>query len=111
MGYKKVCFNCKKSFSQGTDLSNIRESNCPDCGELMKQVTHRFRPPKQKDFKKWEVAKFLMESGFLYEHVYKQIYEIRGITVLANYATYPENMRDAKEFVEKYNDQLKLKFN
>ncbi len=111
MGYKKVCFDCRKAFSQGTDLSNIRESNCPDCGELMKRVTHRFRPPKQKDLKKWEVAKFLMESGFLYEHVYKQIYEIRGITVLANYATYPENMRDAKEFVEKYKDQLKLKFN
>jgi DNA-directed RNA polymerase subunit RPC12/RpoP len=105
MGYKNVCFDCKKAFNQGTDLNNIRESKCPDCGQLMKQVTHRFRPPKQKDTKQWEVAKFLMESGFLYEHVYERIYEIRGITVLANYATYPENMRDAKEFVEKYKAQ------
>ncbi|MCK0137424.1 hypothetical protein [Arenibacter sp. S6351L] len=105
MGFKNVCFDCKKAFNQGTDLNNIGESKCPDCGKLMKQITHRFRPPKQKDKKKWEVAKFLMERGFLYEHVYERIYEVRGITVLANYATYPENMRDAKEFVEKYKSQ------
>ena len=105
MGYKNVCFDCRKAFNQGTDLDKIRESKCPDCGKLMKQVTHRFRPPKQKDLKQWEVAKFLMEKGFLYEHVYKRIYEVRGITVLANYAIYPENMRDAKEFVEKYKAQ------
>ena len=107
MGYKNVCFDCKKAFNRGINLNNIREYKCPDCGKLMEQVTHRFRPPKQKDTKKWEVAIFLMESGFLYEHVYKRIYEIRGVTVLANYATYPENMRDAKEFVEKYKAQAK----
>ena len=111
MGYKNVCFDCRKSFNQGTDLKDIRESNCPECGKLMVQVTHRFRPPKHNDLKKWEVAKFLMKNGFLYEHVYKQIYEVKGVTVLANYATYPENMRDAVEFVEKYKDQINLKFN
>ncbi|MEO2052450.1 MAG: hypothetical protein ABGX00_11860 [Allomuricauda sp.] len=110
MGYKNVCFDCRKSFNQGTDINDIRESNCPECGKLMKQVTHRFRPPKQKDLKKWEVAKFLMQNGFLYEHVYKQIYKIKGVTVLANYATYPENMRDAIELVEKYKNQINLKF-
>ncbi len=101
MRHKNVCFDCRKAFNQGTDLNNIRESKCPECGILMKQVTHRFRPPKQKDIKKWKVAKFLMENGFLY----KRIYKIRGLTVLENYATYPENMRDAKEFVEKYKEQ------
>ncbi|SFW65636.1 hypothetical protein [Cellulophaga fucicola] len=105
MGYKNVCFDCRKAFNQGTDLINIRESKCPECGILMTQVTHRFRPPKQNEIKKWNVAKFLMEKGFLYEHVYKRIYQVRGLTVLENYATYPENMRDAKEFVEKYKEQ------
>ena len=107
MGYKNVCFDCRKAFSQGTDFNDIRESKCPDCGLLMKLVTHRFRPPKQSETKKWEVAKFLMEHGFLYEHVYKRIYEINGVTVLANYATYPETMREAKEFVEKHKNQAK----
>ncbi|UII77317.1 hypothetical protein LV716_05965 [Flagellimonas sp. HMM57] len=110
MGYKNVCFDCRKSFNQGTDLNEIRKSKCPDCGKLIKQVTHRFRPPKQKDLKQWEVAKHLMRNGFLYEHVYKQIYEIGEVTVLANYATYPQNMRDAIEFVGKYKNQINLKF-
>lgn len=70
-----------------------------------KQVTHRFRPPKQKDIKKWKVARFLMENGFLFEHVYERIYKVRGLTVLENYANYPENMRDAKEFVLKFKEQ------
>ena len=107
MGFKNVCFDCRKAFNQGTDFNNIRESKCPECGTLMKQVTHRFRPPKQNDVKKWDVAKFLMNNGFLYEHVYKRICKIRGLTVLENYATYPENMRDAKEFVEMYKEQVK----
>jgi DNA-directed RNA polymerase subunit RPC12/RpoP len=105
MGYKNVCFDCRKAFNQGTDLNEIRKAKCPDCGVLMKQVTHRFRPPKNKEIDKWKVAKFLMEKGFLYEHVYKRIYKIKGLIVLENYATYPENMRDAKEFVEKYKHQ------
>ena len=46
MGYKNVCFDCRKAFNQGTDLINIRESKCPECGILMTQVTHRFRPAK-----------------------------------------------------------------
>lgn len=82
MGYKNVWFGCRKFFNQGTDLNNIRETNCPECIRSLKQVTHRFGPPKQKDIKKWVVAKYLMQNGFLYEHVYKQMYEIRGVNVL-----------------------------
>lgn len=52
------------------------------------------------------LTQFLMEKGFSYEHVYGRIYQVRGLTVLENYATYPENMGDAKEFVEKYKEQV-----
>jgi hypothetical protein len=107
MGHKNVCFNCRKSYNQGTDWDNIRESKCPECGTLMKQVTHRFRPPKQSDVKKWNVAKFLMEQGFLYHHVWEKVFknEKGEIYALANYAEYPQSMREAKEFVEKYKEQ------
>lgn len=46
-----------------------------------------------------------MEKGFLYEHVYQRIYQVRGLTVSENYVAYPENMRDAIEFAEKYKAQ------
>lgn len=52
MGHQNVCFDCRKAFNQGTDWDNIRESKCPECGTLMTQVAHRFRPPKQNDIKK-----------------------------------------------------------
>jgi hypothetical protein len=65
-------------------------------------VPHRFRPPKRNDLKKWKVAIFLNVNGFLYEHVYESIYKVKDITIIEGFAKYPENMLDAKEFVEKY---------
>ncbi|MDG1508933.1 MAG: hypothetical protein P8Q53_04045 [Flavobacteriaceae bacterium] len=107
MGYKNVCFDCRKAFNQGSNLSNIRESKCPECGILMKQITHRFRPPKHNDIKKWDVAKFLMKNGFLYQHVWEKIFrnEKGEIYATANYAKYPESMKEAKEFVELNKEQ------
>jgi len=107
MGYKNVCFECRKAFNQGTDFNNIRESKCPECGVSMKQVTHRFRPPKQNDVRKWKVAKFLMENGFLYQHIWEKVFknEKGEIIGLANYAKYPQTMKEAKEFAEFYKEQ------
>jgi len=98
MGYKNICFECRKAFNQGTDFNIIRKAKCPNCGMEMEQVTHHFRPPKQKDIKKWETAKYLMRNGFIYQHIYK----IVGSGLLVKY---PENMRDAKEFINKYKEQ------
>ena len=105
MGHKSVCLNCRKAFNQGTDYENRVESNCPECGQLRISMPHRFRPPKKSDLKKWEVIKFLVEQGFKYQHVFKDITLKNGSEDYSNYASYPENMDEAKLFVEKYKSQ------
>lgn len=102
---KKLCFNCKKSFNMSSE--DLRRSNfkCPECGNLTIAVTHRFRPPKVDDNRKWEVVKFLIKNGFPYQHI--SIYESdrHGIQRFVRYARYPENMIDAIGFVEQYKVQ------
>ncbi|PRY83198.1 hypothetical protein [Mongoliibacter ruber] len=107
MGHKVVCLECKKSFSQGTDFNDRREANCPDCGKSMTLLPHRFRPPKKTEDKKWETVKFLIENGFYYQHIYEIVETKNGVTNFQNYAKYPDNLRDAKEFVEQYKDQAR----
>jgi len=89
----------------GTDFDNIRQGNCPECGQPMTLMTHRFRPPKKDDDKKWLTVKYLVDNGFTYQHIYEEIetkdkQKIKRINV-----AYPDNLRDAKEFVTKYRDQ------
>lgn len=85
-------------------LDDLGHSNfkCPECGNQAIVVTHRFRPPKASDNRKWEVVKFLVKNGFPYQHI--SIYEAdrHGIQRFVKYARYPENMIDAIEFVEQY---------
>ncbi|AOR29123.1 hypothetical protein FORMB_20950 [Formosa sp. Hel1_33_131] len=73
----------------------------------MTELYHLFQPPKQTEKKKWEVVKYLVENGFRYYHVWETINRnSKGeITSYQNYTKYPDNMNDAKEFVEKYQDQ------
>jgi hypothetical protein len=106
MGHKSICLECKKSFSQGTDFRNIHESNCPNCSEPLTLIPQRFRPPKITDSKKWETVKFLIQNGFKYQHIYENSEELKnGKKSLSNLVAYPENLREAKEFVEKYKQQ------
>ena len=49
---------------------------------------------RKDDIKKWEVVIFLFENGFKYEHIYDDN--------LKSYVEIPENIRDAKEFINKY---------
>ena len=107
MGYKNICLDCRKAFSLGTDFTKIRESKCPDCGNTMTIISHRFRPPKTTDVKKWETVRFLIENGFRYQHIYKTIsVSSNGVKSYENYVDYPDNLRDAKEFVNKYKSQI-----
>jgi predicted nucleic acid-binding Zn-ribbon protein len=99
MGYKKVCLNCKKAFSQGTNFEMINDSNCPDCGVKMFQVNQKFKPPRKSDDKQWLVVKFLIENGFGYQSVYQTIND--EVTVVP----YPVRMSDAKDFVIIYFSQ------
>lgn len=98
MGYKNMCLSCRKVFNQGTDFNNIRKSKCPDCSKIMIPMNHRFRAPKKAEIAKWKTVEFLIVNGFFYQH-------IRDEEIIATYVSYPENIREAKVFVEKYKTQ------
>jgi hypothetical protein len=74
----------------------------------MTLLSHRFRPPKKHDDKKWETVKYLIENGFYYNHVCQKIkINNGGVAVYWDYAKYPDNIREAKEFVGKYKEQAR----
>lgn len=99
MGHKKVCLYCKTSFNRAFDFGSSLTYPCPECNKPMVLLPHRFRPPLKSDNKKWETVKYLIENGFSYQHIYEVIND-QFQTV-----TYPDNLRDALEFVEKYKSQ------
>ena len=105
MGHKVVCLDCRKSFSQGTDFEDRKDAVCPYCGQQMILLPHRFRPPKKTDLKKWETVKYLVENGFCFQHIYETIEKKEHYNWTEKYVEYPENLKDAKEFVEKYKSQ------
>lgn len=96
MGYKNVCLNCFRVENLGTDHENFRTGNCPECSGELTFISHRFRPPKKNDKKAWALAKFLISHGFKFQHI---------IDENRLYVPYPQNLEDAKEFVEKFKDQ------
>ncbi|MBU3012190.1 hypothetical protein KO506_12305 [Polaribacter vadi] len=107
MGYKKVCLDCRKAFNRPINMEKVHISICPQCKKPMTELYHLFQPPKQTDIKKWEVVNFLVENGFKYYHIWEQVFknEKGEICGTANYAKYPQSMKDAKEFVELYKEQ------
>ncbi len=105
MGHKVVCLDCRKSFSQGTDFEDRKEAVCPDCSQQMILLPHRFRPPKKGALKKWETVKYLVENGFRFQHIYEAKVTQGHYNRTENYVEYPDNLKDAKEFVEKYKSQ------
>jgi hypothetical protein len=72
----------------------------------MTMMSHRFRPPKKTESKKWEIVRFYVENGFNFQHVYKDIKLNRdGTKSYENLVPYPENLRDAKDFIKQYKEQ------
>ena len=107
MGHKSVCIDCRKTFNREFDSGSGREYKCPDCGKPMALYPHRFRPPKKADDMKWATVKYLFENGFNYQHIYGNSGFSQYLNREISYIEYPENLRDAKEFVEKYKSQAK----
>ena len=100
MGYKSVCLDCRKAFSQGTDFTKFKNNKiCPDCGKLMVFLSEKFKPPRKTENKKWEVVRFFVENGFDYST------KIGGDI----YINYNETLEEAKEIVRKYKE-LKRQF-
>ncbi|MDB5199582.1 MAG: hypothetical protein JWO92_1545 [Chitinophagaceae bacterium] len=94
MGYKKVCFNCRKAFT----ISDLSSLACPECGGIVILFNHKFRPPKKDDLNKWAVVKFLSDKGFTYNHVWEKDENSNSYTEVP----YPETMKEAIEFATKY---------
>lgn len=106
MGHKKICLECRVTLNRPFDSGSESNYLCPECGKPMKLLPHRFRPPKKSEDKKWETVKFLIDNGFHFQHIYENVTKtVNGFTKSEILATYPENMRDAKDFVEKFKSQ------
>ncbi|NCA79345.1 MAG: hypothetical protein EOM76_04045 [Sphingobacteriia bacterium] len=105
MSHKKVCLNCRKAFNQYADFENKSGFTCPECGQKMIEVNHKFRPPKKNNIKSWEVAKYLIENGFIFQHIYKDIEERNGLVTKEKYVGYPKDLKEAKKFVNTYRNQ------
>ena len=103
MGSKNVCLTCHIAFNNANKSVTIK---CPECGESMIWMPHRFRPPRKLDSAAWATVKYLVEHGFNYRHIYEVIPDDpKGATRLV---IYPTNLRDAKDFVVKYKDKARL---
>ena len=99
MGYKSVCLECKKAYNNYLDLDKNKKEICPECGKSMYFLSHMFKPPRKTDVKKWNVVKYIVESGFNYYHTYEMI----SPGVFQQQGKYPETMKEAEEFVKSFN--------
>jgi hypothetical protein len=104
MGHKKVCLNCREAFNSNPDFEIQSGLVCPECGQKMTEVNHKFRPPKKSDLKAWNVSQFLIKNGFLYQHIYENFDERNGVTK-EKYRDYPTKLSEAKKFVAEYKNQ------
>jgi hypothetical protein len=107
MGYKKVCLDCRISLNRKFDSGSDKTYPCAECGKPMTLLPHRFKQPGKTDEKKWETVRYLIANGFYYQHIYKMTELNYILTDQEKYADYPDNMRDAKEFVVKYTEQAR----
>jgi hypothetical protein len=96
MGAKHVCFTCCQAFN--APYGAVGPTKCPNCGNAIVVLPHRFRPPKKRETAKWEVAKYLVDHGFYYQHIHEHPWG--GYLI-----EYPTTMHQAKAFVKTYQEQ------
>ena len=107
MGHKKVCLDCRESLNLDSSDYASKTYPCSKCGKQMTLLPHRFRPPKKADDKGWQVVEFLINNGFPFQHIYVNGAGEYFKNSTDNFASYPTNLRDAKEFIEKYKEQAR----
>lgn len=105
MGHKKVCLDCRESLNLDVSDYSAETRPCAKCGKQMTFLPHRFRPPKKTDDKGWELVDFLIKNGFPFQHIYQEGSNEYFKKSTDNYVSYPQNIRDAKEFIIKYKNQ------
>ena len=95
--FPNLCFECNKSFKKP---ESKEQRICPECGGPLIEVSRKFKAPKTSDKEQWAKVKYLVEHGFIFQSVYEQ----REVGVYYK-ATYPKTLNEAKDFVNKYNEQ------
>jgi hypothetical protein len=95
MAHKIVCIDCRMVFYRDLPEDEERIHECPGCGRNMVNLSDRFLAPPRKNFNRWETVQYLVSNGFRYQLVVADDVEI----------PYPENLNDARAFVETYKDQ------
>jgi len=61
----------------------------------MIELSRDFLAPKKSNIAQWKKVAYLIEHGFLFQHVYKHAYG-------GAWVEYPKTLNEAKGFVEKY---------
>lgn len=100
MGFKLVCVSCRNSFSIGTDFTIEHTKNCRNCGKESHVLNQKFKPPKKKDKKRWQIVEFLIEKGFDFSSAYFPLADEKGKYIASLQVNYPQTMEDAKLFVQ-----------
>jgi len=95
--FPNLCFVCRKSFKKPvSDEPRL----CSDCGGVLFEVSRKFTAPKKTDKAQWEKVEYLVERGFRFQSIYEQR-EDGGFYKVS----YPETLKEAREFVVKYQEQ------
>ena len=98
-----ACFTCKtahKRHFENSPSEYPRFIKCPICKECAINVGRNFKAPKKSDTSQWKKVKYLVENGFVFQHIYEE--QENGSL---NKVEYPKTLNDAKEFVLKYKSQ------
>jgi len=109
MGYKIVCFNCRKAFNNNLGAQH-NFGKCTECGGEYVYFNHKFRPPRKSDLEAWKVVRFLFDIGFNFQHVVEEHIKIRENGRALDYdiyGQYPRNLKEAQEFITKFKEQAK----
>ncbi|WP_412027285.1 hypothetical protein [Deinococcus yunweiensis] len=100
-----VCFACQTHYHRHVDMlgelsvhGTFRNRGpvigstkylCPNCGQSMTPVGKNFRAPSKDDREAWEVARLLVDAGFIHDYT-------RGGM------TYPTRVKDVPAFLEQH---------
>ena len=68
MGFKKVCFKCRKAFNIPDIQAGATNLICSNCGGPAICLHHKFKPPKTDNIKEWNRIKVLVDNGGFPKH-------------------------------------------
>lgn len=94
-----ACFDCRRSFKRQSQ-DEIWYLTCPRCGGWAIDLGRNFKPPKASDIEQWVKVEFLVEHGFVFHAVYRQVGDS-----CHRREPYPETLKEARVFVKRYGDQ------